>query len=185
MTRDEYSQSEMNGWIDLRVIRKESKIEGTGLYATESIKEGEVLFKWGGKVVGDSALKQIESEGKYHSSVAIGEDKNLLFNVIDPKAKQVESKGSGVGGFNHSCDPNLWMQDEVTVEARRDIKAGEELTIDYSMFTVAPNWSIEECKCGASLCRHKITGNDWKLPDLHERYKDHFSPFINERIKNA
>ena len=34
---------------------------------------------------------------------------------------------------NHSCDPNVWMQDEVTLAARRDIAIGEELTIDYAM----------------------------------------------------
>lgn len=35
--------------------------------------------------------------------------------------------------INHSCDPNVWMQDEVTSVARRDVRAGEELTMDYAM----------------------------------------------------
>jgi hypothetical protein len=30
--------------------------------------------------------------------------------------------------LNHSCDPNVWMEDEVTLAARRDLGVGEELT---------------------------------------------------------
>ena len=34
--------------------------------------------------------------------------------------------------FNHSCEPNVWYSGyEQTVVARRDIKRGEELTVDY------------------------------------------------------
>jgi SET domain-containing protein len=40
---------------------------------------------------------------------------------------------------NHSCDPNLWHADVVTITARRDIAAGEELTIDYATH---PGWQI-------------------------------------------
>ncbi|GLV60705.1 hypothetical protein KDH_75240 [Dictyobacter sp. S3.2.2.5] len=28
-----------------------------------------------------------------------------------------------------------------------------------------------------------ITGNDWQRRDVQERYRDHFSPFLNERIR--
>lgn len=164
-----------------KVVIQKSSIEGNGYFATDVIKEGEEVFKWEGEIVSDSDLKKIESSGKYHSSVAIGEDKNLLFNVIDPKVDIIEHEGSGTGGLNHSCDPNLWMKDEVTVVVRRDIKEGEELTIDYSMFTVTPDFKLENCSCGSGLCRRTITGNDWKLKDLQDRYKDYFSPFINER----
>jgi hypothetical protein len=60
-----------------------------------------------------------------------------------------------VGDFrNHSDDPNTWMEDEVTLVARRDVKAGEELTADYAMrkdeeHSIVP-W---DCNCGSSLCR--------------------------------
>ena len=32
--------------------------------------------------------------------------------------------------LNHSCDANAWLEDEVTLTARRDIAAGEEITLD-------------------------------------------------------
>jgi hypothetical protein len=88
--------------------------------------------------------------------------------------------------INHSCDPNVWMQDEVTLQARRDIAIGEELTIDYAMFEGNENWIPPwTCRCGSARCREKFTGMDWRREDLQERYQDHFSPFINERIQRT
>jgi hypothetical protein len=65
-----------------------------------------------------------------------GEDQHLLWDVVDADA-------SGPGGADYSCDPNLWMLHECTGCARRDIAAGEELTIDYALATVSPERRIE------------------------------------------
>lgn len=35
---------------------------------------------------------------------------------------------------NHSCDPVVWMRDDVTVVARRAIASGEEITGDYAVW---------------------------------------------------
>ena len=85
--------------------------------------------------------------------------------------------------MNHSCDPNVWMLDEVTLAARRKIQQGEGLTGDYAM------WEVDEeevkpwvCRCGSANCRKTITGRDWRRRDLQEEYGNHFSPFINRRI---
>lgn len=180
------SKYKKDSWIDPRVETRNSQIEGKGLFAKLPITKRDIVFIWGGgRVVRDDELREIEQQGKYHSSIAIGENKNLLFNAIDPKSPQTRSdkQGSGVGGLNHSCDPNLWMQDEVTVVARRDVPQGEELTIDYALFTANPQWKLEGCNCDSKFCRHTITGNDWKLPELQEKYKNHFSPYINQRIQ--
>ena len=54
--------------------------------------------------------------------------------------------------MNHSCDPNAFIRIvpglKVAVFARRDIQAGEELTIDYR----DPDHP-EVCHCGAANCR--------------------------------
>ncbi len=90
------------------------------------------------------------------------------------------------GGMNHSCDSNLWMRDEVTVVARRAIAAEEELTIDYALQSGLPVDVLgESCRCGSPVCRGVITGNDWQLKELQERYRGHFSPFLNERIRSV
>jgi uncharacterized protein len=84
---------------------------------------------------------------------------------------------------NHSCDPNVWMVDEVTLAARRDIAKDEELTADYALWEEDENTIMQwACSCRSPLCRGTVTGRDWRLRDLRERYRGHFSPFINDRI---
>jgi hypothetical protein len=89
-----------------------------------------------------------------------------------------------IGGMNHSCDSNLWMSDEVTFVARKAIAVDEEVTVDYALFTTLPHWVLEQpCCCGSPVCRQTVSGSDWQRKDVRERYRDHFSPFINERIR--
>jgi hypothetical protein len=163
------------GWTDPRVRAGHSSIEGSGLYAAAPIRAGEVVFVWGGgTVISDAELRAIGASGRRYSSAAIGENQNVLWNAEDPDA-------GGPGGANHSCDSNLRMLDERTLGARRDIAAGEELTLDYALITVSPEWRME-CHCGSTACRGVVTGNDWQSAVLQERYAGHFSPFINARI---
>lgn len=111
------------------------------------------------------------------NAIQIGEDRHLV------EAPEITQQRAG-GSLNHSCDSNLWMIDEMTLAARRDIAVGEELTVDYALFTVQPDWALDQpCRCGAPVCRHTITGSDWTLPDVQQRYYPHFSPFINVRIE--
>lgn len=84
--------------------------------------------------------------------------------------------------MNHSCDPNVWMEDEVTLATRRDVDAREELTADYALWGSDGEWV---CACGSPVCRRTITADDWRLPDVQSRYAGHFSPFVAERIRAA
>jgi hypothetical protein len=119
----------------------------------------------GGTVIDDAELARLPR----HSSLAVAEGVNLLQADDDPARYG-----------NHSCDPNLWLADEVTLVTRRPVSEGEELTVDYATMTVAP-WRME-CRCGSPGCRGLVTGDDWRRPDLQERYAGRFSPFINARI---
>ncbi len=85
--------------------------------------------------------------------------------------------------LNHSCDPNLWMSDDVTLCARRDIYPGDELVADYAMWERDDDWVADWiCRCGSALCRLAITGRDWRLPELREWYAGHFSSYNQGRI---
>jgi hypothetical protein len=145
-----------------------SEIEGTGLFAGRAFAEGETVMVLGGTAIDDAELARLTP----HSSLAIGEGINLMQADDDPAQYG-----------NHSCDPSLWLADEVTVVTRRPVEAGEELTIDYATMTVVP-WQME-CSCGAASCRSVVTGDDWRRSDLRERYAGRFSPFINVRIARA
>ena len=164
-------------------VERPSSIEGAGCFAVLLIRTGRLVERWEGERVTRAELQRIVDDGKYYSAVAVGEDEHLLFNVVDPASVDDDlNEGSGTGGFNHSCDSNLWLQDAVTIVARRDIAAGEELTLDYTLVSSDPAWTMSPCNCGSRLCRGTVTGNDWQLPKLQRRYAGHYSPFLNHRI---
>ena len=165
-------------WADGRLEVRASPLGGVGGFATAPIATGETLL-----VLGGARLTQTEMErmlaayvvaGKYFNSMQVEEALHLHLEDELPVP------------FNHSCDSNAWMADAVTVVARRDIEPGEEVTVDYALQTAQPVALLEcPCRCGAAVCRGAVTGDDWGLPELRERYRGHFAPFINERIERA
>lgn len=87
--------------------------------------------------------------------------------------------------LNHSCDPNAWMLDAVTLAARRPIAAGEEITADYALWLFEQDWRLDPCRCGSPLCRGRVTSQDWQRPELQSRYAGHFTPFLNRLIQRC
>ncbi len=84
--------------------------------------------------------------------------------------------------INHACDPNAWL-DGLDVVARRDIPAGEEVTLDYATFCneAMPPFA---CRCGAAQCRGTVRGDDWARPFM-ARYGDHVSDYVRRRLAAA
>lgn len=87
--------------------------------------------------------------------------------------------GSAVSGpLNHSCDPNTWFAGDVLV-TRRAIPAGEELTYDYA--TGSDDVTMM-CHCETYRCRQMISGDDWRIPQLQQRYAGHWAPALQRLI---
>jgi SET domain-containing protein len=165
-------------WRDPRLEIDRSSLTGEGMITLEPIREGEVVCIIGGTVMTEAEFADFQATPSLYSYIQVEED---LYLVED-----VEASGTLYAAMNHSCDPNSWMADEVTLVARRDIEAGEEVTVDYAMFTTQSNWIMDSrCRCGSPYCRRIITGDDWMLEDLQERYRGHFSPFINRKIEES
>jgi hypothetical protein len=55
------------------------------------------------------------------------------------------------------------------------------VTIDYAMCD-GTAYDEFDCACGASTCRGRVTGADWRDPVLWERYAGYFSPYLERRI---
>ena len=71
--------------------------------------------------------------------------------------------------------------------AIREINSGEEITYDYAM-VMNPHkdsntYFTMECLCGSNICRGVITEDDYKRPDLQERYSGYFSWFLQKKIE--
>jgi uncharacterized protein len=152
-------------WVDPRIEVRSSPIAGRGMFALAPIRPGETVIVWGGWVctAADVAAGRVAPR----STVYVGEG-TFLGARVGEYDRERDDRGDFI---NHACDPNVWLAVENTLVARREIAAGEELTVDYALFEgdeddVKP-W---ECRCGAPLCRRQITGKDWRLPDLQARY---------------
>jgi len=161
-------------WIEGLVLAP-SMIHGQGVFTTSPIQEGVTVIRWGGIVFTRADISA--GKARQHTFVGIGKDQ-FIANLAD--------RPPGLDDFmNHSCDGNLWMADEVTLVARHDVSAGQELTADYALWLDLTDYRMKTvCNCGKMVCRHTVTGLDWQLPDVQRRYADHFSPFINELINN-
>jgi uncharacterized protein len=153
--------------LDARVVVRSSRIYGRGLFAVEPIGRGAVVEILGGTTISDAEVRHMIRRGERYDGIALDVDLNLKIEPPD---------WPGIHG-NHSCDPNLWMDGPITVVARRDIQAGEELTVDYALHTIALGWSMR-CNCRTKRCRGVITGNDWQLPELQTQYRGHFAPAV-------
>ncbi|MDO8467981.1 MAG: SET domain-containing protein [Nanoarchaeota archaeon] len=161
-------------FINPKVEIKDSLIAGKGMFAKEKISKGEIIIKWGGEFF---TTKEAKKKNK----------KDFLIIQIDKDLWSVEKRGEYEDDYfiNHSCDSNVWMNDGRTFVARRDIKKGEEITVDYSLFESEDYVSKWECNCGLSDCRKRITGRDCLLKEVQAKYKGHFSPVVQERINLA
>jgi hypothetical protein len=82
---------------------------------------------------------------------------------------------------NHSCDANLGVRGEITFVAMRDISAGEELTHDWAMTDDNEDDPVQ-CHCGAAHCRGILTGKDWQMPEVQQRYAGYFSTYLANKI---
>lgn len=162
-------------WVDARQDIRPSSIHAMGVFARELIHEGDPIEIFGGDLMTDEEFRAFQQKARRFNAVQVGEDLHLVERPV-----VTEQRG---GSINHSCDSNLWLADEVTLVARRDISAGEELTVDYALFSAQPDWVMDlPCHCGSLACRGVITGNDWQVKEVQDRYQHHFSPFLNARI---
>lgn len=171
MTTKKYNDK---SWVSEKLEVRDSGIHGKGVFTKEKISKGEVVIIWGGEIVTSEEFHK--GNGQKHTNVGIGE--NIFLVTPNKEEKSVDDF------MNHNCNANLWLDDEVTLSARQDIEANEELFFDYSIELVDENYLMKnDCYCNAENCRKTITGKDWQLKEVQDLYKNHFSPFINDRIK--
>ena len=126
--------------MDDDVVVKESKIEGKGVYAARDFKKGEVVMRWDtSNVLDEKEANEVPEHLKRYLSPYHGK-----FLLQKPPARYV----------NHSCDPNTKVVNECSDVAIRDIKKGEEITSDYSVYSIPGK--VMECHCGAKNCKGRI-----------------------------
>jgi len=141
-----------------------------GLYAREPIAKDEVLCVWGGRITDRAGLAEVPDD-IIQLVIQVEEDLYLVpLRAGDPSDY-----------INHSCNPNCGLRGQITLVSMRDIQPGEEICFDYAM-SDSSDYDEFDCSCGASNCRGHVSGEDWKIPELQERYKGYFMPYLQVRI---
>ncbi len=140
-----------------------------GVFARERVQEGELISLWGGKILSADEIDR-SMENFTQQVLQIEDSLYMLSPVMEPS-----------DCFNHSCDPNAGLSGQIGLIAMRDIEAGEEICLDYAMCD-GSDYDEFECHCGSLNCRGRVTGEDWKRPELWERYEGYFSPYLQRRI---
>ena len=161
-------------WVSplLRVVDRGGTL-GRALVARRSIRKGSLVLVMGGHIMTIEQHDRLPEPLKHYPTHVSDE---LLIGRVS--LDEPDEPGEFL---NHSCDPNCGMQEQLSVVARRNIRAGEVVTIDYAMCMTSSILNLA-CECDEPACRGRITGDDWKKLDLQDRYKGLFVGYIERKI---
>lgn len=134
---------------------RHSPIHGRGVFATRAISKGADIIEYRGRRISleeADNLPDSDPDNPYHT---------FLFELNDGRVIDAGVRGNAARWINHSCQPNCvpYEDDEgrVFIEAKRAIRAGEELSYDYKLNVpgrrsarLLANYA---CRCGAPRCR--------------------------------
>lgn len=160
----------MKSIISNKVEIRSSEIDKKGMYAREDISKGEIVYIKGGHIL---TREELFSSSVINSYLPISDD--FFIGAVSSEEEAYVKLYN-----NHSCDPNCGMHGEITFIAIKDIKTGEELTVDYA-FIDNEDYSFE-CHCGSPICRRTITGFDWKIKELQDKHYPYFAQYLKDKI---
>jgi len=150
--------------------RRHPRKGGWGVFAQEPVAQGELLVVWAGDIINYRQLLRLPEKLR-RRSIQVEEG---LYQVSTRTSERADY-------INHSCQPNAGLSGQIALVAMRDIEPGEEICFDYAMSDGSP-YDQFVCQCGAPGCRGVVTGSDWSRPELWERYRVYFSPYLQRRI---
>jgi SET domain-containing protein len=162
----------MKTWRSAKVEVSDATLAGRGVIAVDDIAKDEIVAIKAGNIITRAEIDQA-TDNAGDMALQIDDD----FYLAPRSADEVEEMSVFI---NHSCDPNVGFRGQVVYVALRNIHAGEELCHDYAMER-SDDYALD-CHCGSPLCRGKVSGKDWKLPELQQRYGDYFSIYIRNKF---
>ena len=149
--------------LDYLHVRK-SSIQGLGLFTSRYIPAHKILFKIAGRKVYREYTPAYATENP--NWLGTGGNEWLEFEEGD----------TGIY-VNHSCRPNVIIDEHLQFISIRPIEEKEELSMDYSTTEVDPYWSMK-CKCGQACCRKTLLSFQYLPMHLKKSYSRYLSPAI-------
>lgn len=143
-----------------KIVARRSAIHGTGVFAVAPLAKGERIMEYKGR-------RRTHEDVDAGDSGAAESGHTFLFTLNDEYVIDGNIDGGVARWINHSCSPNCEAvveehasddrsRDRIFIEAKRAIKAGEELFYNYGITLAEPHTArmkrIWECRCGARNC---------------------------------
>lgn len=147
--------------------------KGYGSFARHDIGRGTIVATFGGPAATRDELANFPDE-RQRRSMQI----DLDLYLVGPVQRE---PGDCI---NHSCAPNCGMRNAIQLVAMRDIEESAELTFDYAMSDTS-NYDEFVCSCSTVNCRGAVSGDDWRLNDVRQRYAGFFSPYVQRLISSS
>ena len=140
---------------------KGNAISGYGIYAGKNIFKNEIIFQNEGKPHRLITKKYVE---EHWNAEEISVFRKYAWPVGNDVYVLWDEDPTGWAPQNHSCDPNTEYVG-LNVIATKNIRRGEELTLDYTTFL---NEEMESfiCNCGAENCKKVIQGVYQGVPKM-------------------
>jgi uncharacterized protein len=140
-----------------KIIVKNSRIHGRGVYAGRPLKKGERVIEYKGELISWKECDRrppSDPDDPHHT---------FFFSLSDGKhVIDAAVGGNAAKWINHSCAPNCEAEEDddanrVFIVTKREIKTGEELNYDYGLIMdgriTAQEKKNYECRCGSKACR--------------------------------
>jgi SET domain-containing protein len=161
----------LSGFTDLtpHIHVKDSPIQGKGLFPDIDITRGTVLFEIVGEKIRHEYDPRLAKENPnwigtgYEEWLTLGPGDIAIF-------------------LNHSCEPNVIINEKLQLVAMQPVKAHEELLLDYSTTELDPYWQMD-CHCGAKSCRHVLKSFQFLPPELQNKYSKYLSPVFVSTVE--
>ncbi len=158
---------------------RNSKIHGTGIFATKDIKKNTRIIEYvGEKITRSEGDKRSEKRiKKYLDSKTTGSVYIFELN------KKYDIDGSPLYNkaryINHSCEPNCEVDindDRIWISSIKNIKKGTELSYDYGYEFDKDDYKDHICKCGSNKCIGFIISSDqW------DKYLRHIKKLVKNK----
>lgn len=162
---------EVRNYLSPLAEAREIPPKGFGSFAIAPIPNGTIVATFGGTILPQAKFETYPLEQRSRS-IQIEADQFVL-------GPELREPGDSI---NHSCSPNCRLRNATQLVAMGPIAVGEELTYDYATSDTV-HYDEFDCACGSETCRIRVTGDDWRLPELQRRYQNMFSPYVQRKIK--
>ena len=125
---------------------RESSIDGRGCFATRLFRRGHKIAEYAGELITNREAERRVRRRRKHRVVELDSRHSI----------DGSRGGNGTHYINHSCRPNSYMKivrGHILFMALRDIRPGEEITLDY---VSTYHSDRKRCRCAARGCRGTI-----------------------------